>query len=231
MLQCEARLVSSFEEDVAHDLSLADDAAALLLATAVRAAPEQVTAQLEISEDGSLKGDVAAIKLAAQLFIGIRAFRAMRASRSVLASGYELEARALDRIIVELLAHRTAIVEDESGAEALAWLQGERGWGISKRVNKITPKDLYKNLSHDSHGDPIGVQRLFDPDAQSVILSPKRTYATRATLLMHAGFARDQAVAIAELANLQLRGIDGLTAAIKARWAHLEKEADGALSA
>lgn len=228
MRQSEARLTSSFHEDVADDLSIADDSAALLLAVILRTAPEAVSIELHLDEDGTPQGDVATLQLAAQLFIGIRAFRAMRASQFVLASGYELEARALDRIIVELLAHRQAIVEDASGAEALAWLNGERGWGISKRVTEITPKDLYKNLSHDSHGDPVGVARLIDPDTQNIIVSPNRTLATRATLLMHAGFARDQAVVIAQLAGLHPEGIDGLTTAIKSRWALLDEQADGA---
>jgi hypothetical protein len=35
------------------------------------------------------------------------------------------------------------------------------------------------------------------------MLSPKRTPGTRASLLMHAGFARDQAVLVAGLADLE----------------------------
>jgi hypothetical protein len=222
MRQSESRLAATFAVDAGDDLSLADEAAALLMAVILRAAPERVTVEVEVADDGSIKGDVRACHLAAQLFIGIRAFRAMRASQSVLAYGYEIEARALDRIIIELLAHRKAINDDASGAEAIAWLQGERAWGISKRVNAVTPKDLYKNLSHDSHGDPVGVERLYDSDSDSVVLSPTRTKACRATLLMHAGFARDQAVAISRLAGFELGGIDALTTAIRRRWGLLE---------
>jgi hypothetical protein len=228
MLNSEAQLVATFYEDAGATLTLADDAAALLLTVLLTAAPETTELELLVGDDNKLSGDVAGLQLAAQVFIGIRTFRAMRGGQRCLAAGYELEARALDRILIELQAHRSAIFQDETGAEALAWLQGERGRGISKKVNKTAPKDLYKNLSHDSHGDPIGVTRLMDTDGQSVFLSPKRTPSTRASLLLHAGEARDQAIAIAQLAKIEVSGLDELDAAIKAQWQALLAESEPA---
>ncbi|HEX5923820.1 MAG TPA: hypothetical protein VFY45_08310 [Baekduia sp.] len=204
----ERRLSASFEADAGQDLDVADYAASLLLAILTQATPEPTTIAININaEDDTISGNVEQLHLHAQVYIGVRAWRAMRASRAVLSVGYGSESRALDRIIIELQAHRRSILDDPSGKEARAWLQGERGRGISARVKKITPTDLYKNLSHDSHGDPVPVQRLYDEASGSLLLSPRRERTARASLLMHAGFARDQAVLIAELARLEFGGV------------------------
>jgi hypothetical protein len=224
MRRWEINLAASFEADVGADLDVADAAAALLLTILLHAAPEKRTTDLFVAEDGTLHGDLNAVNLAAQVLIGVRAWRAMRGARAVLAAGYELECRALDRIIVELMAHRRAILDDDGGTEAVAWLKGERSWGISKRVNAMMPDGLYKNLSHDSHGDPVGVGRLMDAELQAINPTPKRTAGTRASLLMHAGFASEHALVIAQLAGLELDGVEHLTAAIDERRAALEAD-------
>jgi hypothetical protein len=109
--------------DLGPDLHVADYAAALLLTTLLSAQPEATHAQVDIAGDGAMSGDVGELNRSAQLYIGIRGWRAMRASRAVLAPGYEVESRALDRIILELVVHRRAILEDPSGEEARAWLK------------------------------------------------------------------------------------------------------------
>lgn len=88
----------------------------------------------------------------------------------------------------------------------------------------MTPTDRYKNLSHDSHGDPEAVRNLIDTTARVIKLEPRRTVATRASLLVHAGFSRDQAAVIAEAAGLELEGLDRLNAAIRTIWDGLGKE-------
>lgn len=223
--QKEADLAASFESDVGDDLTVADSAAALLQVVLIRLTPEPVATELQVAHDGTPHGDTDAVIRGALIYIGIRAWRAMRAARALLATGYEHESRTLDRIIIELLAHREGILADPSGAEAVAWLQGDRGHGISARVKKLTPPDMYKSLSHDSHGDPIGVTRLIDPKTGSIELAPQRTHATRASLLMHAGFARDQAVILARRGDIDLDGIDRLDHAIRSRWDALKLDA------
>jgi hypothetical protein len=217
MRRFEARVVNSFEDDLVDDLAVTDHAAAVLLTVIQRATPAAVSTELQIEEDGTLKGDIGQLHLAVQVFIGVRGWRAMRAARAVLASGYEVESSPLTRILVELMAHRRVILGDPTGAEALAWLQGQRRRHISRRVNEFAPAGLYENLSRDSHGDPVGVDRLIDRETGSLELSPKRTNASRADLLLHAGFARDQAVVIADLAGFHLGGVESLDAAIQAR--------------
>lgn len=210
----EAELLESAGSDLAAELSLSHDAAAFLLAVLSEVGFR--TGKLEVDADGQiLGGDVATIQLAAQTVIGVRALRVIRAARRVLSVGYEPEARAHDRILIELQAHRGAILADPSGAEALAWLRGERGYGITKRVKAVTPEGLYKSLSQDSHGDPVPVWDLFDAEVGHLELAPRRTASSRGSLLMHAGFARDQAVVIAGLAGIEVEGVDELDAAIR----------------
>jgi len=220
-LRVESRYAETLEADLGQDLRLVDRAAALLLTMILHAAREEVTFTITIGSDDALSGDIGHLLLHTHVFIGIRGWRAMRAARAVIAVGYEGEARAYDRIIVELMAHRHAILEDHTGAEALAWLRGERGHGISKRVKRIAPDDLYKNVSHDSHGDPVAVRRLMDIEANGLMLSSKRTPASRASLLMHAAFARDQAVVVAQLARLELPALTDLDANLRDRKAAL----------
>jgi hypothetical protein len=120
--------------------------------------------------------------------------------------------------LVELAAHRMAIIDDPSGSEALAWLSRERLRQISKRVGAIAPEDLYRNLSTDSHGDPAPVLRLFDTATEAVQIEPRRTGAAAASLWLYAGFARDQAMLIARLAGIELSGLDVFDAALAVAW-------------
>lgn len=216
-------LVSRYAADAGNELSLVDDASALLLSVLLRVGPRTGTLQQD-PETGELTGDTELVRLYAQLVIGVRALRTVRAARAVLACGYEAEARAHDRVLVELQAHRRAILDDQTGEEARAWLAAERGRGITKKVKAISPKDLYGNLSTDAHGDPRPVARLLDPTSNEFQIAPRRTVATRASLLLHAGFSRDQAAVIARLGDIQIEGMAGLDDALKTAWSRLEAE-------
>lgn len=55
---------------------------------------------------------------------------------------------------------------------------------------------------------------------------PRSTKATRASLLMHAGFARDQSVTIATFAGIELEGVSAFDNAIRAGWDRLDEEID-----
>lgn len=185
-------------------------------------------AQIKLDDAGSFISapDPNAVVLLANAYIGVRAVRVIRAARAVLARGYEGEARAHDRILVELQAHRRAILDDLTGGEALAWTRRERTRNISKRVAAMGDEDLYANLCVDSHGDPLPALILREGD--DLNLSPHRTAATRASLLMYAGFARDQAGLIAHLAkNIDLDGLDELDEVIQSGWRRLAEEASG----
>jgi hypothetical protein len=161
-----------------------------------------------------ISGDIRLLKLFAFQMMGVRALRAMRAARATLATAYEAESRPLDRVLAELIEHRRAVLYDDTGTEAKAWLEGSRRSGIGRRVAKRAPEGLYANLSADSHADPRPLARLLDANAGVMAIEPRRTSPTRASLLMHAGFARDQAVTIATFAGLVLSDVSAIDDAI-----------------
>jgi hypothetical protein len=223
MARAEEQLVQNFERDVGAELEVADRAEALL--ALVMSSVGSWTGTIQVGDDGApVGGDVPKLILLALQYIGARALRVMRAARATLAAGYEAESRAHDRVLVELLEHRRAILADTTGGAAKAWVQGRAGRGIGRRVADQSPEDMYANLCQDSHGDPRPLARLLDVEAGTIWLEPKRTEATRASLLMHAGFARDQAVAIATYAGIQLRNVDELDALISDSWSRLERD-------
>jgi hypothetical protein len=218
----EAELAARFEHDAGRELDLADDASALL--ALVMSAVGKRTAALDLNRAGEPSGDITHLKLTAMQFIGVRALRTVRAARASLAVGYEPETRAQDRILVELVEHRREILTEDTGKTALDWLKGKRGRGISGRVAAMQPADLYKSLSQDSHGDPTPVTRLVDPATETIKLEPVRTNASRASLLMYAGFCRDQAAVIAALAGIQFANLPELDDAIREAWEALGQE-------
>jgi hypothetical protein len=63
-----------------------------------------------------------------------------------------------------------------------------------------------------------------DHESRTIKLEPQRTIATRASLVMHAGFARDQAVVIAAAAGIRLANLKQLDTQIDAAWKRLEAE-------
>ncbi len=224
ILSAEQRLSASFADDAGQELAVADDAASFLV-TVMTAVGER-SGNVQVDADGTPTGGaVDVLQLFALQMIGARAVRVIRAARAVLATGYESESRAHDRILFELLAHRKEILADPTGAEAKAWMDGKRVYGIAARVAKMAPGDLYKNLSMDSHGDARPLLRLLNLEEETMLLQPVRTSATRASLLMHAGLARDHAVLIAGHAGIELSGVHSLDDEISAGWARLEADA------
>lgn len=196
------------------------DTASVGLAQVLVALPEE-------RYEGPREGAGGALRLHAQKVIGVRVFRTIRAAMMVLSIGYEPEAGALDRILVELMAHRATIEADETGEEALQWLDGKRGAGIAAKVNAMSPGDLYRNLCHDAHGDPRAIWRLIDPESNSIILAPQRRMdPARASLLLYAGVACDQVGVIAPLASMRVGGHDDLVAKVRDAWANLADAGD-----
>jgi hypothetical protein len=224
----ERRLAETFEQDAGTELALADDAAALLTLVMSRVGERTATVTLD-PQDVPVGGDTDALRLYALQIMGARALRVIRAARATLMYGYEGEVGAQDRILVELLVHRAAVLNDKTrGRAAFEWLRGRGGGQMSNRVAKMTASDVYANLSHDSHADAMPIARLLDAETQTLSIEPRRTAATRASLLMHAGFARDQTIAIAKFAGIQLEGVDRFDEAIDAAWARLIAEHDAA---
>jgi hypothetical protein len=223
----EGPLAERFETDVADELKALGDACALLVFMVTQRGAISVEVPMEEGEEAPKPGEfnavlqraAPALRLHAQTVICAKGLRQIRAARAVLRIGYEWETAGFVRALVELIEHRQAIIKDETGRYAHRWL-------ISRQSAKIAQQsgDLYANLSADSHGDAATITRLFDPADNAIEVAPRRTHRTRATLLMLAGFARDQAVVIAGFTGVELGGLDQISAG----WEKLRAEFDGA---
>lgn len=223
-------MFDAYWRDAVDELHVQDLAASFLSLVISRVPASSV--EVEFDKAGVPTGGEDAtqhLRLYALMLMGVRALRSARAARAVLAFGYESEARQHDRVLVELISHRHAVVADESGKAAFDWLKGKAGKGITAKVNAMQAEELYRNLSHDAHGDPNPVLRMMIEQGSDVdtplIIGPVRSVSTRASLLMHAGFLRDQAVVTAQFANLELAGVERLDAEIREGWRRLEDEA------
>jgi hypothetical protein len=219
----EQQLYNSFEKDVGHELELADQAVTFLIGVSSSARERDIETDADVV--GVPIGDVKSIKLFALRVMGLRAFRVIRASRAMLAFGYEPESRANDRILVELQTHRNAILSDPTGTEAVAWLKGERGRGIGRRTEELWRDGVYAHLSMDSHGDPRPIGRLANLETGEIDGRPRRTLATRISLLTHARFAYDLAVFVARLAGVEV-AVEVLDEAIRAGTVRVRIAAD-----
>ena len=205
LLAVEASARDQFISEAHAEAPLADAASALLLMVLLTVDERS----RDVTVDHRLNGLARAALLEAQLFLGVRIFRTIRAARSVLAAGYEPEARAHHRVLLELVAHRNAICDDPTGRQAAAWLSGKKAQGVSASVKAMTEPGLYSRLSHYSHGGPEPVLHLLDTEGQTLFLGPGHSIATRASLLLHAGIAREQAMVISALDGTPLDSPDG----------------------
>lgn len=86
-----------------------------------------------VGEDLAQWRQADSVRVTASMVGGIRAFRAVRAGMAILASGYELEADAMSRVLLELFVETRSAVQDASGETARVWLSGGRERGISSR--------------------------------------------------------------------------------------------------
>jgi hypothetical protein len=115
--EAEIRLQKSFLEDCALQLQVLENAMFLLGELMVSIEPSDPP--LDPGEVGMpMPGDAHQLLLLAHMMIAARGLRVIQAARPVLAAGYELEALAHNRIIVELVEHRRAIRDDETGEAA-----------------------------------------------------------------------------------------------------------------
>lgn len=228
MTRLEDKLQQSFDADCATELRVVDIASTALVHTILNI-NSPGTVRMRCEEDGTyVPEDPKGMIRTANVYIGSRGVRAIRAGRAVLARGFESEARALDRIVVELNGHRKVILADGSGHEAVKWLRRESRWGIGAKVAALGGDGMYDNLSSEAHGDPLPLYRMLDASDNMIDLAPQRTRATRASLLMYAGFAHDQANVVAAFSDgaVQLEGMDSLAEEISAGWRELIEEVE-----
>lgn len=218
-----------FAAELADDLALVDDASSLLAKVVGMAVGRGGEVEIDVDDNTGVPSDAdaAAVQLIALRYLGVRGVRIVRAAQSVLAIGYEPEARVYERILLEIVEHTQSIVRDPSGKTALDWLEGNRRRGVTARVRAMGTGDLYSRLSRDSHGDPNPVIALIDP-SHTLELGPRRTVATRLALVRHAAYCRDHAVALCGAADITLDGLPALDARIFDRWRAIGAQHNGA---
>jgi hypothetical protein len=192
----------TFAHDGAAELAALDRACGLLL-QALRGAPAK-TGRDEINIDaGALDSDQPAeLALKAHLLLGARTLQVARAYRALLAFGYEHEGNALIRTMLELIAHRCAFEDDETGKEAYRWIRGQRS--VKERDLDRTVAPVYRSLHPDAHGDSTALARLADPQRSGMSVGPDRTVGTRAGALLVASAVRRQAAAVAYAVQMEL---------------------------
>jgi hypothetical protein len=151
----------------------------------------------------------------ALLLSSARVFRLARAGMSVLAAGYEAEARVFDRALLETRARRMQVLDDETGALARRWLAGKLEGGLAEAVSKSLAdnkpgeaKALYRVLSGDVHPDlPQFISNLVratPAGGHTMSFSPHRTARTRRSLYVYACIAAEATAVIGARTGIEL---------------------------
>jgi hypothetical protein len=126
---------------------------------------------------------------------------------AVVCRGYELEADAMTRVLLELFIAAREALADPTGDKAERWMKRGMGKGIGTRVDAAVPHTtgVYRSLSRASHGDLRAVLGLAEGvgDDQAVEWGPRTTPRTAAILRSYAVGARDFAVLIEEVTDRQ----------------------------
>jgi hypothetical protein len=169
-----------------------------------------------VTEQG---GDIDDPRMAAAVVGGIRAFRAVRSGMAVLSVGYELEADAMNRVLLELFVETRAAVDDQSGDIARQWFTGGRRRGIGARVQAAMPHNpaAYDTVSRAAHGDPRALlERARDIDGRAIIeWGPSRSGATAQCLIGFAVAARDMTVLLEEATGTRFASMADLDRALE----------------
>jgi len=142
------------------------------------------------------------------MLLTVRMLRAIRAGMAVHAAGWEVEGRALDRLVTETRARLIEVEADTSDATGKRWLDRKPRTTITAALQASMPemdpemmKALYGALSQDSHADVGGVMRSLatvDEDlAAEVTWGPRHTIASRQSLVLFASFASEASTALA----------------------------------
>jgi hypothetical protein len=199
----------------------------------------EATTQLAVALDAAarlqLPADEPERSLTAVVLISsARVFRLARAGMTVLAAGYEVEARALDRSLVETRARRMQVLADESGELAREWLAGRPRGGWAAAVRETAPREpdratsFYRTLSGDVHPDLrqfIASLAHRKPSGSSgVTFSPGRTPHARRSLLMYTWFAGEAAAEVADRTDVELPDDAELRRALLAAAEQVERD-------
>lgn len=149
------------------------------------------------------------------LLLSVLGLRTARALFTLVAAGYEPESHGLKRRLSEVHARAQAVVADESGQHARAWLEGKPVSTPRKVAGKFGSLELFDIYSASEHADARGVHWWLmapnpgsGPETHGLIVPPHRRPAFANPLLTEvAGECRDLAHALATSRGGFIRGL------------------------
>src|SRR5262249_22036254 len=207
-----------------------------------RAVADSATSSLAVvikrtESSGWAKGSPEEYRRRAIVLLAVRLLRAIRAGTAVYAAVWELEGRAMDRLVLEIRARCSEVVNDPSDETARRWLErrptSDIGASIRTSAPDIDPADvntLYLGLSQAGHADPAGIftwLTTHEGDTGAAITwGPRCTIETRRSLLMYATLAAEMATLLAGEAGAEHPNSDALADQL-AQAAALFGDADG----
>lgn|GEM_PF-5947970 len=158
------------------------------------------------------------------VLLAIRVLRAARAGMAVHAAGWEVEGRALDRLLIENRARLIQVAEDDSDETGRLWLERRlhEKRSITSALKASAPEidpslmgDLYHRLSQDAHADVGGILGSLlaagdDSGAAEVTWGPRHTIAARQSLVLFASLAAETATFLAIEADVEHPDRDAL---------------------
>ena len=158
------------------------------------------------------------------VFLVIRILRAARAGMAVHAAGWEVEARSMDRLLIESRARLIQVSDDDNDETGREYLAGELhdSSRIADAIAASAPqieepmmRDLYRALSQDSHADAHGITRSLvtvnEEDVSGELRwGPALTIAARQSLVMYATLAAETATFLAGDAQVEHPDRDAL---------------------
>jgi hypothetical protein len=160
-------------------------------------------------------GSPGSVRLHGLAVVAVRTLRAARAGMQVLASGYEVEARAFDRVLLELKVRCRLILNDATGQQTVDWMRGRHSPNMTAAIKKThsAPDGYYAFLSPDSHGDAQSVARALLLDISGVPAinwGPAHSRASLYSLHTYASYSFEVAVHLAEEAGVNVSRRDAL---------------------
>ena len=147
----------------------------------------------------------------------VLALRSARAAGVVIRSGYEAEAHGLMRRVHEANARVGAVIADESGQHARAWLQGpapSTPRKIARKYGNLTFFDMHSESEHATMTGLLAWLAVELPDGRRMMpIAPMRDPSIANTMLIWLAVeCRDLAMIAGRTFEREVRGLKNLDA-------------------
>jgi hypothetical protein len=154
---------------------------------------------------------------------------------TVVAAGYEGEARAFDRAMIETRARWRQVEADESGKLAKQWLSGASKGTLTAAIRESLPTDdperaraLYRSLSGDVHPDlpqfMANLVRETKSGGREMGFSPHRTPLAGRSLLLYAWLPAEAVAEVGARVSVDVPDLEELTLALYAAGDQLQRD-------